>query len=94
MKKDQEGKGNGEVGVELKYCEHCGSLWVRVRGAGRVYCDRCAPKVADLPAAKMKSRRPILPVHPRTVIEDIEFEIDVEIDVDDAMDFDAVEGAA
>ena len=40
-----------EVGVELKYCEHCGGLWVRERGAG-VYCDNCQPKVADLPAAK------------------------------------------
>jgi len=92
MKKDQEGQANGEVGVELKYCEHCGSLWVRVRGAGRVYCDRCEPKVADLPAAKTKARRPILPVRPPTAIEDIELEIQIEDD--DSMDFEAVGGAA
>lgn len=92
MKRDQEGKGSNEVGVELKYCEHCGSLWVRVRGAGTVYCDRCQPKVADLPAAKTKSRRLVLPVRPHTAVEDIEIEI--EIEDDDSMDFEAVGGAA
>jgi hypothetical protein len=90
MKREREGKASGEVGVELKYCEHCGSLWVRVRGAGTVYCDRCQPKVADLPAGKMKSRRLILPVHPHTAVEDIEFEIEV----DDSTDFEAMGGAA
>ncbi|HWO27302.1 MAG TPA: hypothetical protein VNO32_00740 [Candidatus Acidoferrum sp.] len=92
MRKDQEGKANGEVGVELKYCEHCGSLWVRVRGAGRVYCDRCQPKVADLPAAKTKSRRLVLPVRPHTAVEDIEIEIQIEDD--DSTDFEAMGGAA
>ena len=90
MKKDREGEANGEVGVELKYCEHCGSLWVRVRGAGMVYCDKCQPKVADLPAPKTKSRRLILPVRPNTAIEDIEFEIEL----DDSTDFEAFGGAA
>jgi hypothetical protein len=90
MKKDREGKANGEVGVELKYCEHCGSLWVRVRGEGTVYCDKCQPKVADLPAPKMKARRPMLPVRPHTAVEDIDFEIEL----DDATDFEAFGGAA
>lgn len=90
MKKDREGEANGEVGVELKYCEHCGSLWVRVRGAGTVYCDRCEAKVADLPAPKTKSRRPMLPVRPHTAVEDYEFEIEV----DDPTDFEAMGGAA
>jgi hypothetical protein len=45
--------------VELKYCEHCGALWVRESGTG-VYCRQCEPKVADLPVPK-KPRRLILP---------------------------------
>lgn len=49
------------VGVELKYCEHCGGLWVRERGAGEVYCEKCQPKVADLPVPKKKPTRIMLP---------------------------------
>jgi hypothetical protein len=106
MKRDREGKENNEVGVELKYCEHCGSLWVRERGAGTVYCDRCQSKVADLPTAKTKPGRLILPVRPHTTVEDFEFEIEVDIDVDievdieveidveDSTDFEALGGAA
>ena len=89
MRSDHEGK-KGEVGVELKYCEHCGSLWVRERGAGTVYCDKCQPKVADLPAPKMRPGKLILPVRPHTTIEDYEFEIDV----DDVKDFEAAGGVA
>jgi len=40
MKGNSKGEKNGEVRVELKYCEHCGGLWVRERGAGVVYCDQ------------------------------------------------------
>jgi hypothetical protein len=65
-----------KVRVELKYCEHCGGLWVRESGAGGVYCEKCQPKVADLPAPKKKSGRLILPVRPHTAVEDYEFEID------------------
>ena len=56
-------KGNcreNEMRVELKYCEHCGGLWVREGGAG-VYCEKCQPKIADLPIPK-RQRRPKLPV--------------------------------
>ena len=90
MKSERNGKANNEVGVELKYCEHCGSLWVRARGAGTVYCDKCQPKVADLPAPKVKPGRLMLPVRPHTAVEDYEFEIDVE----DSNDFEVVGGAA
>ena len=90
MKSEHKDKGNNDVEVELKYCEHCGSLWVRERGAGTVYCDKCQPKVAELPAPKMKSGRLILPVLPHTAVEDYEFEIDVE----ESTDFEAVGGAA
>ena len=92
MKSDYSGKdkNKNEVGVELKYCEHCGGLWVRERGAGIVYCEKCQPMVADLPAAKKRPQRIVLPVRPRTVIEDYEFEVDGE----DAGDFEAAGGAA
>ena len=89
MRSDHNGEGN-VVGVELKYCEHCGGLWVRECGAGTVYCERCQPKVADLPAAKAKSRRPELPVRPHTAVEDYEFEIDGE----DFRDLEAAGGVA
>ena len=38
------------VQLELKYCERCGSLWLRPIGARAVYCAACVPKIADLPA--------------------------------------------
>jgi len=89
MSSDPKDK-KGSVGVELKYCEHCGGLWVRERGSGVVYCDNCQPKVADLPAPKMKKGRLVLPVLPHTAIEDYELEIDVE----DWNDFEAAGGVA
>jgi hypothetical protein len=90
MSSDHNGDKNKQVGVELKYCEHCGGLWVRECGAGTVYCEKCQRKVADLPAPKTKARRPALPVRPHTEVEDYEFEIDVE----DLKDFEAAGGVA
>ena len=58
-----------EKRMELKYCEHCGALWVREGGAG-VYCDRCQPKVDDLPMPKKKPGKAILPVRRHTLVED------------------------
>jgi hypothetical protein len=84
-----KGEGNNEVGVELKYCEHCGGLWVRERGTG-VYCNNCQRKVADLPAPKKQPSRIILPVRPHTAVEDYEFDIDIE----EITDFEAAGGAA
>ena len=78
MRRSHEGKENNVVGVELKYCEHCGGLWVRERGAGTVYCERCQGKVADLPAPKAKRGRLVLPVRAHTTVEDYEFDVDVE----------------
>lgn len=67
--------GNPEhVRVELKYCEHCGGLWVREGGAG-VYCERCQPKVADLPGPKKRPRKTMLPVGRRTLTDDYELKI-------------------
>jgi len=62
--------GKDSVRVELKYCEHCGGLWVREGGAG-VYCEKCQDKVADLPIPKRKSGRLVLPVAKSTVVEDL-----------------------
>jgi hypothetical protein len=40
------------VEVELKYCERCGSLWMRLRGDDGVYCAKCVPEVAQLPLSR------------------------------------------
>ena len=57
-----------ELRMELKYCEHCGGLWIREGGAG-VYCGRCRTKVADLPVPKKKPGRVTLPVRKKTLVE-------------------------
>ncbi len=94
MRRKPESEGN-EVGMELKYCEHCGGLWVRERGAGIVYCDRCQAKVADLPAPKRRKVRLILPVRAHTAVEEYEREVEEEEVADleapdlDALDLDA-----
>ena len=41
-----------EVRMELKYCEHCGGLWVRECGAGVVYCRKCQAEVEEMPSRK------------------------------------------
>jgi ribosomal protein L37AE/L43A len=79
---------SGEVRVELKYCEHCGGLWVRERDAGVVYCENCQPKVADLPIPKKKPSKIKLPVRRHTALEDY----NVELDDDGEMNFEAAAG--
>jgi Zn-finger nucleic acid-binding protein len=49
-----------ESQLELKYCERCGGLWLRPAGAEHVYCSRCEPEMAELPAVvrkRAKSRK-------------------------------------
>jgi hypothetical protein len=41
-----------EIQVELKYCERCGGLWLRRRGADGVYCTSCRVRLAALPDAE------------------------------------------
>lgn len=85
MRSDSKKLEQKHTRVELKYCEHCGGLWIR-EGGGGVYCERCQPKVADLPKPKRnrktsahKSRgRAVLPVGRRTVVEDYGSEVDDE----------------
>ncbi len=38
------------VKMELKYCERCGSLWLRPVGDPAAYCPPCAGEMAQLPA--------------------------------------------
>ncbi len=77
-----------EARVELKYCEHCGGLWVREPGTG-VYCAKCEPKVADLPVPKKRAGRVSLPQLGRSVADDIRGEIHEEV-----LDLEAVGGVA
>jgi ribosomal protein L37AE/L43A len=86
MRRKSDGEGN-EVGMELKYCEHCGGLWVRERGTGIVYCDKCQSKVADLPAPRKRRTRLILPVRAHTAVE----QYAVEMNEDYARESDARE---
>lgn len=89
MRSDSEDK-KIEVRMELKYCEHCGALWIREPGMGIVYCANCRPKVADLPMPKKKPTRARLPVRPYAVVEEHGFELWDE----DAKDFEAAAGGA
>jgi hypothetical protein len=45
------------IEVELKYCERCGGLWLRLKGSAQVYCADCQPLMADLPEVTLK--RPV-----------------------------------
>jgi hypothetical protein len=73
---------NETVRLELKYCEHCGGLWLRECGAGIVYCGNCQAKVADLPIPKKKPHRLILPVGRRAMVEDYESDDDGRAETD------------
>ena len=85
MSRECKDRENKLVRVELKYCEHCGGLWVRESGAG-VYCDKCESKVADLPVPKRKLGRLTLPVAARPEVDSVVTE--------ESYDLDAVGGLA
>jgi hypothetical protein len=59
-----------EQRVELKYCEGCGGLGIRECGGGRVYCDDCTRKLAELAVSKTASRRPTLPIGRHSVLNE------------------------
>lgn len=75
MKSNQKQNKNeeGELRVELKYCERCGGLWLRECGVGVVYCANCEREVADLPVPKKKPQRVRMPALPQSVAEDYRF---------------------
>jgi hypothetical protein len=54
-----------EVRVELKYCEHCGGLWMRECGAGVVFCEKCQAELDEFPMQKKRPGRVRLPDGPR-----------------------------
>ena len=56
------------VRLELKYCERCGGLWMRIWGSEDVYCPSCAVQMSDLPAVRRK-RKPHLPGSDRVEIK-------------------------
>ena len=87
MNSNYLGKGKKEIGMELKYCEHCGSLWVRERGGG-VYCEKCQRAMEELPPSKKTPARIMLPAFPPTVVGSYGFAIDAE----DRNEFGAVGG--
>ena len=54
--------------MELKYCEHCGGLYVRECGAA-AYCANCQGKVDELPLPKKRPGRLMLPVGRRSLLD-------------------------
>ena len=50
------------VELELKYCERCGSLWLRPKGVQEVYCTRCLAQIARLGGWWKSKGKPRLPV--------------------------------
>ncbi len=90
MKGSHTDKTSSLIRVELKYCEHCGGLWVREGGAG-VYCDKCQNRIADLPIPRRKrTGSAALPVRERSVMRD-DFGAKLP---DDTSDLEAVGGVA
>ena len=63
-------KEEKNVRVELKYCEHCGGLWLRECGSMEVCCPACLPRVAQLPTPRKRPLRARLPVGRRAVLDD------------------------
>ena len=50
------------IHLELKYCERCGGLWLRLYGTDDVYCGRCRAETTNLPAPpRRRSRKARLP---------------------------------
>jgi hypothetical protein len=57
-----EAKAVEIIQLELKYCERCGGLWLRVKGDPETYCAACALAVSDFAIQRRSSRLPRLPV--------------------------------
>ncbi|MGA8834299.1 MAG: hypothetical protein WCF74_00145 [Candidatus Sulfotelmatobacter sp.] len=54
-----------QLGLELKYCERCGGLWLRPVGGGQIYCLACGRAMAELPPASYEIRDAKVPRGPR-----------------------------
>ena len=64
-----EVEGLEVIQLELKYCERCGGLWLRLSGVQDVYCAPCAMEVLELPAPRKVASRPRLPGNHRIEIK-------------------------
>jgi len=51
------------VQLELKYCERCGGLWLRIRGKQEPYCSACAAAMSEVAISRKSTRSARLPVH-------------------------------
>ncbi len=49
------------IQLELKYCERCGALWLRLRGTQEIYCAPCDLEMLDLPAPRQVPSKPRVP---------------------------------
>lgn len=60
---------SAEVQVELKYCERCGGLFLRLQAAEVVYCSSCTARLAAQPdfAAALSPASPRRARNPRMV---------------------------
>jgi ribosomal protein L37AE/L43A len=45
-------------GMELKYCERCGTLGLRRGGSGQVYCNHCEQAMSQAYRAPLRKREP------------------------------------
>jgi len=68
-----------EIRMELKYCEQCGGLWVRERGAGVVFCEKCQAMVDEMPTQRRRPGRVRLPRLPHSLAEDLSGEFGEQI---------------
>jgi hypothetical protein len=45
------------IHLELKYCERCGSLWLREADSAAIYCARCEAAIEHMaPATRHKNK--------------------------------------
>lgn len=48
----------GDMVVELKYCERCGGLWLRQIENEESYCDNCRAAITAWPRIRRKGEQP------------------------------------
>jgi hypothetical protein len=96
MKRNHKKDSSHAVRMELKYCEHCGSLWLRPSGTEAIYCENCQPKVAELPAPQKKNPgRLQLPVAKTALVEEYQSDDEEFLELDLAeLDLQAAGGVA
>ncbi len=88
--KAREGDAN-ELQLELKYCERCGGLWLRLVGGEQIYCAACGRAMAELPEASRRGRGARMPVGKPWSDSEEEFDGD---ESGAGVDFDATGGVA